>query len=222
MCGNKIEKKDLKLASMFIDIGASNLEEAQQYVQVGDVCTFVSNTVEIGQTICSGALDNRIGCYVLIEVLKLLKQSPYDLYFVFTVQEELGLRGARPSAYAIAPDIGLSIDVAGVGDMPDSKATNCKLGGGAAIKIKDASILTHPSVRDWLIECAKVHHINYQLEVSTSGGTDGGAIHVSRGGAMTGGISIPARYIHSSCECVNRRDVENCIALLAHALSIEI
>lgn len=218
----KIEKKDLKLSNMFIDIGANTKEEAQKLVSVGDVCVYYGESFEMGDLVCSKALDNRVGCFVMLEVLKKIKTSPYDLYFVFSVQEELGLRGAKTIAYAIEPAIGLSVDVTSTGDVPNCEQMDIKLGGGAAIKIKDASIIAHKKVKDWLIDNAKNNNIAYQLEVLLGGGTDGGAIHTTKGGVITGGVSIPTRYIHSSVECANKKDIDNTIELLVKALAISI
>ena len=207
--------KDLKLANMYIDIGASDKESAQKYVNVGDTACFVGDCAFNGNIVISKSLDNRIGCYALIQALKKIKNNTYDLYFTFTVQEEVGLRGARTSAYKINPDMAIAVDVTRTGDTPSSSAMNVKLGSGVAVKVKDASVICHHEVRESLIDVAKKNNIKYQLEVLEKGGTDAGAIHLSHEGVPSGGLSIPTRYIHSSSEMSDLNDVEECIKLIA-------
>ncbi len=207
------DNKDRKISKMYIDIGAKNREEAEKLVSVGDMCVFLGEFSEQGENVISKALDNRAGCYVLIEALKKAK-SDNDLYFVFTVQEEVGLRGAKTSAYGIMPDYALAIDVTDAGDTPENIKIATKLGGGACIKVMDRSVLCDSYVRSVLIELAKNNGISYQLEVMTDGGTDAGAISLTGAGVKTGGISIPTRYIHSPAEMANKSDINACVDLL--------
>lgn len=176
----------LKLENMFIDIGVLNKEEAEKKVSIGDICVYESGFSENDNVIFSKCLDDRIGCFVLIETLKRVKNSDNDLYFVFTVQEEVGLRGARTSAYKINPDLGIAIDVTSSGDTPKAKRFAVSLNKGTAIKVKDNSILTHPKVRELMTEVAEENSIPYQMEVLEFGGTDSGAIHLTREGIPTG------------------------------------
>lgn len=197
----------LKLENMFIDIGVLNKEEAEKKVSIGDICVYESGFSENDNVIFSKCLDDRIGCFVLIETLKRVKNSDNDLYFVFTVQEEVGLRGARTSAYKINPDLGIAIDVTSSGDTPKAKRFAVSLNKGTAIKVKDNSILTHPKVRELMTEVAEENSIPYQMEVLEFGGTDSGAIHLTREGIPTGAISIPTRYVHSTVEMSSKKDI---------------
>ena len=182
-------------------------------VKIGDMANFEGAFSVNGNKIVSKALDNRAGCYVLIETLK-NAEGENDLYFVFTVQEEVGLRGAKTSAYGIDPDLAIAVDVTDTGDTPNAEDMAVKLGCGAAIKVMDRSVLCDAEVRCSLIEAAKNANVSYQLEVMNDGGTDAGAIAVSRAGIKTGGVSIPTRYIHSPSEMADLNDIKNCITVI--------
>lgn len=213
--------KELKLDKMYIDIGANSKEEAEKMVNIGDVCAYYSAPVMDDQKVISPSLDDRIGCYIMMETIKNLTESPNDLYFVFTVQEELGLRGAKTSAYQVEPDIGIAYDVTMTGDTPKARTMALKMGEGFAIKAKDNSMITHPGLKKYLIEQAKEQKTNYQIEVLEFGGTDSGAIHLSKGGVPAGVISIPTRYIHSTCEMVAINDVLSAINYSTKLLTSE-
>ena len=202
-----------RLMNMYIDIGAKTREEAEKSVNVGDMAVFLGGFTEQNGVIIAKALDNRAGCYALIEALKRVK-SENDLYFVFTVQEEVGLRGARTAAYSIDPDIAIAVDVTDTGDTPKSDSVAVKLGGGAAVKVMDYSVICDSGVKSALIALAEANGIKHQLEVMTEGGTDAGVIHFSRGGVKTGGISIPTRYIHSPSEMIEKSDLDAVIRLI--------
>ncbi len=217
-----VKDKKPTFEQLYIDIGATNADEALSMVAIGDVCGFYSKFAVLGDRICSKSLDDRIACYVAIEALKNIKSSPNDLYFVFSTQEELGLRGAKAAAFTVDPDLGIAIDVTGTGDVPESDKMAVKLGGGAAIKIKDNSVLCHRKVIDVLKQTAIEEDIDYQLEVLPYGGTDAGAIHLTKDGVPSGAISIPCRYIHSPSEMVSMHDVVECTKLLTHVLSKEL
>ena len=149
-----------------------------------------------------------------------LKESPYDLYFAFTVQEEVGLRGAGTSAHRIAPEMGIAVDVCGTGDVPSSTAYfDVKLGRGATVKIKDGSLLCNPQVISFLRDAAERAGVTYQDEVMLSGGTDAGAIQRTLGGILAGGVSIPTRNIHSPREIYSLSDVDGAVSILTEALS---
>ncbi|QUH20754.1 M42 family metallopeptidase [Alkaliphilus sp. B6464] len=214
--------KDLTLDKLFIDIGASSKEEAEEKISIGDICVYYSEVIMDDKNIIAPALDDRIGCFIMIEILKALKASENDIYFVFTVQEEVGTRGAKTAGYAIEPDIAISYDVTATGDTPKSKSMAVKLGHGPAVKIKDNSILCHPKVKNLMIEQAEKNSIPYQLEVLEFGGTDSGAIHLTRAGVPSGVLSIPSRYIHSDCEMVSLIDVSNAVELSLRILEEEI
>ncbi len=210
--GTEEENEKRSMSKMYIDIGVKNREEAEKLVSVGDSATFVGDFYVQGERVISKALDNRVGCWVLIETLKNVK-SNNDLYFVFTTQEEVGLRGARTAAYAINPDYALAVDITDTGDTPKCPKMAVKLGEGAAIKVMDYSVITSREVREKLIELAKENDIKYQLEIMTEGGTDAGVIHFAGNGVKTGGISIPTRYIHSPSEMVDKGDMDACVKL---------
>lgn len=159
-------------------------------------------------------MDDRIGCAVLVEAIRRLDHSDHDLYFVFSAQEEVGLRGARTAAYSIDPDLGIAIDVTRTGDTPEAPRMDVSLGKGAAIKVKDSSVIAHPKVKNLMVRLAEADQIKYQLEVLEAGGTDAGAIHLTKSGVPSGTISIPCRYVHSPSEMVDLDDVENCVKLI--------
>ena len=214
--------KDIKLNRMYIDIGASDREEATEKVSIGDVAVYYSPLAESNGRYIGGAMDNRAGCALLIKTIKELKDCKNDAYFVFTVQEEVGLRGAKTSAYAINPDVGIAVDVTSTGDTPKARTMAVKLGAGPAIKVKDGSVICHPKVKDLMIDRAEDIDIPYQIEVLEWGGTDAGAIHLTREGIPSGAVSIPCRYVHSANEMVDEKDLENGVKLLVKILENEI
>lgn len=204
----------LKLENMYIDIGATSKEEAEKCVNIGDICIYHSNLVENENVVFTPYLDDRVGCFIAIEVLKSINKPKNDLYFVFSVQEEVGLRGAKTAAYGIDPDIGMSLDVTTHGDTPKAKRFAISLHKGAAIKVRDNSMIAHPKIRETLVSLAKANNIPYQMEVLEFGGTDSGAIHVNKSGVPSGVISIPTRYVHSTVEMASKSDIINCTELL--------
>jgi len=212
------DMKSLKLSKMYIDIGAKDKKDAEKAVRIGDVACFMGDAVRQGDLVISKAIDDRSGCAVLIEALKRLPQTDNEIYFVFTVQEELGLRGAKTAAYQLKPDIAIAIDVTATGDTPEAHLMEVKCGGGPAIKIKDRSIICHPEVKKLLEYSAKNLNIPYQYEVLEFGGSDPGAIHISAGGVPSGAISIPCRYLHSPVEAASLEDIENAVKLLVEAI----
>jgi len=203
---------------MYIDIGARSREEALKMVNIGDVACFVGDAVLQGDTVISKALDNRSGCAVVVKAIKELKKTDNEIYFVFTVQEEVGLRGAKTAAFSIKPDIAIAVDVTMTGDTPESHPMEVKCGGGPAIKVKDRSVICHPEVRKLLEESAKRNNIPYQLEILEAGGSDPGSIHLTAGGIPSGAISIPVRYVHSPVETASMSDINNAVKLLVEAI----
>ena len=208
----------LKLSNMFIDIGVNSREEAEKNRNIGDVCIYKTEYDENENVVFTAYLDDRVGCYVSIEAIKEIKNPKNDLYFVFTVQEEVGLRGAKTSAYKINPEVGIALDVTGSGDIPKAKPFSVNLDKGTAIKVKDNSILTHPKLRQLMIDISKENNIPYQMEVLEFGGTDSGAIHLTKEGVITGAISIPTRYVHSTVETASKNDILDSIKLLVKLL----
>lgn len=208
--------KDIDFSKMYIDIGASNAEEAQKLVSIGDSAVFKGDFRINGDVVTSKAMDNRAGAYVLISVLKKLKSANNDLYFVFSSQEELGLRGAKAAANSVCPDIGLAVDVTATGDTPNCRRMAVKMGEGPCIKLMDNSIITHKDINDALKKSADEAGVKVQYEVLSFGGTDAGAIHVSGMGVKTGAVSIPTRYIHTPCETINVNDLNGAVELIVN------
>jgi putative aminopeptidase FrvX len=207
------DPKDLKLEKLFIDIGAKDKEEAEGKVSVGTSCAFYQPFVDLGDRVIAKAMDDRVACAIIIEVLKRLENTANDIYAVFATQEEVGLRGARAAAYGISPDVGIALDVTRTGDTPKSRTMDVSLGNGAAIKVKDSSLICHPALKNYMVKVAKEKGIKYQMEVLEAGGTDSAAIQMTKSGIPAGCISIPCRYIHSPCEMVDMGDVEACVQL---------
>ncbi|WP_018921681.1 M42 family metallopeptidase [Salsuginibacillus kocurii] len=211
-----IEKKD-----MFIDIGASSREEAEEFgVRPGDsvvpICDFeVMNNEKL---LMAKAWDNRIGCAIAIEVLKQLEGEahPNEVYGVGTVQEEVGLRGARTSAHAIQPDIGFGVDVGIAGDTPGvtENDARAKIGEGPQILVYDASMISHKGVREFVLETAEEAEIPYQFDAMSAGGTDSGAIHLTANGVPALSITVPTRYIHTHAGILHRDDFEHAVKLI--------
>ena len=202
------------LSKLFVDIGASDKKSAQKKVGIGDSASFVGGFVNMSDCVVSKALDNRAGCAILIKALAEIKNTENDLYFVFTTQEEVGLRGAKTVAFDIEPDVAVAVDVTDTGDTPSAPTMAVEMGKGAAIKVMDRSIMCDADVRAKMVETAKKNKIPYQLEIMTDGGTDAGAIHLTKSGIKTGGISVPTRYIHSPSEMASVKDIESCIELV--------
>ncbi|EKF85029.1 M42 family metallopeptidase [Methanobacterium formicicum] len=218
------KKKPVQYENMFIDIGASDKEDAEEMVNVGDPITIKQKFAELKNDLVMGnAMDNRVGCAIMVEVMKRAR-SDATIYGVGTVQEEVGLKGARTAAYRINPDMALALDVTISGDHPGMKEEDApaKAGKGPCIILTDASgrgIITHPQVKELLIQVAEEEEIPYQLEVSEGGTTDATAIHLTREGIPTGVISPPSRYIHTPVSVVNINDVENAVKLILAVLN---
>lgn len=205
--------KNLKIDKMYIDIGCKNREEAEKLVKIGDVACFVGDFYVQGDCVSSKAMDNRSGCAVLIELAKLMPKTENEIYYVFTTQEEVGLRGAKTAAFGIMPDCAIAIDVTLTGDTPQCNNREVKMGAGPAIKVKDSAYIAHPQVRRELEELANSKGIPYTLELLDRGGSDPGAIQATGVGVPCGGISIPCRYVHSPNEMVSLQDLKNCVKL---------
>lgn len=209
------EGKELALNDLYLDIGAKSRAEAEKLILPGDMAVFGGEAYEAGGRIVAPYLDNRVGCLVLLMALEAVREPANDLYFVFTVQEEVGTRGARTAAYGVAPDWAAAVDVTGSDDVPEAvHGCSTVLGGGAAIKVMDHSVICHPEMVERLTRLAAEKRIPAQRDVLRCGGTDAGAIYGSRGGVITGGISIPCRYMHTTTEMVDRSDIQACAGLV--------
>ena len=206
----------LKMSDLFIDVGAASREEAERLVRVGDTAVYDTRMAVAGSRAVSPYLDNRVSCLVLLMAMEKISGTDNDLYFVFTTQEEVGLRGAKTSAWGIDPDYAVAVDVTPADDQPGSKhLVSSVLGGGAAVKVMDSSVICHPQMVEALMALAADKGIKAQRDVIRAGGTDAGAIHSTRAGVYTGGISVPCRYIHSPMEMVDKNDVKACAELAA-------
>ncbi|GHV06911.1 aminopeptidase [Clostridia bacterium] len=214
----KVKTADRKLSDLFIDIGAKDEKSARKLVNVGDFAVYHAETRLIGTNIVSPYLDDRIGCVVLLQVLSMLQNPQRNVYFVFSAQEEVGCRGARTAAYDIKPDAALAVDICYAGDAPEASPFGAaKLGGGAAIKYRDNSLIGHPELIKWLETLAKKGKITVQRDVMSFGGTDAGAIAITRAGVPSCAVSVPTRYAHTPIETAALADVEACSLLLAAA-----
>ncbi len=218
-------KKPVDKKDMFIDIGATSKEEAMEFgVRPGDsivpVCEFTVMKNE--KMLMAKAWDNRIGCAIAIEVLRQLKDvdHPNTVYGVGTVQEEVGLRGARTSAHFIQPDIGFAVDVGIAGDTPGitEKEALAKMGKGPQIIMYDASMISHKGLRDFVTNTADEAEIPYQFDYVAGGGTDAGAIHLTANGSPALAITIATRYIHSHAGILHRDDFENAVKLIVEVI----
>ncbi|MBE7048085.1 MAG: M42 family metallopeptidase [Ruminococcaceae bacterium] len=205
--------KELKLGNLYVDIGAKNETEAAERITLGEGAAFVGGFATQGGYVISKALDNRAGCYALIRAMQQATDNKQDIYAVFTISEELGLRGAKAVAVSIAPDYAVALDVTRTGDTASGPKMSVRLGDGAAIKIMDHSMLAHPVIKDRLKLLCEEGNIKWQAEVLEKGGTDAGAVHVSGGGVPSGCISIPTRYIHTPGEMIHADDLEQVVAL---------
>jgi tetrahedral aminopeptidase len=203
--------------TLFIDVGAKNKESCP--VKVGEVAGFDRPFIDLGQRLVSKAMDDRIAVAIMIEALKKITNTPHELYFVFTTQEEVGCRGAQTAAFGIHPDIGLAVDVTGVGDTPKGVTMEVSLGKGPAVKVKDSSLVVDPRLVRWMAETAEKIGIPYQYEVLIAGGTDAGAMNLTHAGAPSICLSVPTRYIHSPSEMVDYDDVQNSVKLLVELIT---
>lgn len=204
------------IEKMFLDVGASSVEDCP--IGIGDVAVFERPFLDLGKRLVSKAMDDRVGVAVLIETLRQLQKSAFELYFVFSVQEEVGVRGATVAAFGVEPDLGIAVDVTATGDTPKGHRMEVRLGKGPAIKIRDAGMLADPRVVQWMVQTAEKAKIPYQREILEFGGTDARAIQLSRSGVPAGVISIPCRYVHAPSEMVDLDDVENAVKLLLRLL----
>jgi putative aminopeptidase FrvX len=215
-----VSEKSPSLEELYIDLGAVSAETCP--VSVGDVAVFERPLVEMNGRLVSKAFDDRVGVAVLIETLRRLASqpdaSPHQYYFVFSVQEEVGVRGAAAAAFGIEPDLGLAVDVCGTGDTPNKPPMDVSLGAGPAIKVRDQGMLSDPRVIDWMVTTARSQTLPYQMEILKRGSTDARAIQLTRAGVPVGVLSIPCRYIHSPSEMIDLQDVQNAVALLVALL----
>lgn len=214
--------KQVPINEYFIDLGMKK-EEVNEIVAVGDPVTRERQLIEMGDCVNSKSLDNRVSVFILLETLRALQDQevPYDIYGVFTVQEEVGLRGAISAAHLIDPDFGFGLDVTIAFDVPGANGHDSvtRLGKGAAIKILDGSVISDYRMVNYLKKVAEQEQIKWQPEILPAGGTDtAGVQRYGKKGAISGAISIPLRHIHQTIELAHKGDIKNCIDLLRAGL----
>lgn len=205
--------------AMYIDIGAKSKEEALGSVRIGDYATFATEYAEMGDGLVKGkALDDRVGCAILADLLK--RDYPFDLYGVFTVQEEVGVRGARVAAYAIEPDVAFALESTPCDDSPKETKLEprIRLGKGPAITIADRSTFTDPRLVKLLMDTGKDNRIPFQIKQPMIGSTDVGRIHLTKEGVPSAVVAVPTRYIHSPVAVLSTDDFDHAIALMSKAL----
>lgn len=213
---SKTKPADYKADVFYIDIGATGRKKAEAKVSIGDFFVLTPKLERLsGSRVCGRPLDDRVGCAVLLDVAEKLwnEKLDDDIYYVFSVQEEVGCRGAKTAAFAIAPDVALCFDVTATGDTPAATPMACALGGGAAVKIKDASVICDEETVRALCRVAEEKKIKHQKEILIFGGTDTSSMQLAGSGAAVGALSIPTRYIHSGSEVCDLADAESCVAL---------
>ena len=214
----KVKPADFKADSFYIDIGAKSKKQAEAKVRIGDFFVLTPHVQKLaGGRVCGRPLDDRIGCAVLLDIAERLRDKALDgdVYYVFSVQEEVGCRGAMTAAFAIKPDIAICLDVTATGDTLGASPMACRLGDGAAVKIKDASVICNEEIVRGLCETAQENKIKYQKEILLFGGTDTSSMQLAGAGAAVGAVSIPTRYIHSGNEMCDLADAQSCAALVS-------
>ncbi len=216
------KKKEPEIEDIFVDIGAESKDDVlEKGIEIGTIITYDEDLKKLGENkyTCK-SMDDRIGVFTLLETMKRLEEPAYDTYFVATTQEEVGLRGAKVSGYKITPDLAIAVDVTLAMDIPDVEDHKVvtKLGKGPAVTIMDRTVIGHRKLNAFLEKIAEEHEIPVQRNILTRGGTDAGTIHLTKEGVISTTLSIPTRFVHSTVECVDIRDVENAAVLLAKTL----
>ncbi len=215
-------KIPVKLKDMFIDVGAKDQKDAEKAgISVGDFATRVADFNRmVGTRVTGPGLDNRVGCTVLVEAVKRLKGFKGTLYAVGTVQEEVGLIGVRGATFGINPDVAIALDTSIAGDTPEIKPSEAclELGKGPVLGIKDAITFMNPAVRKWLQDSAKKARVSLQYEVMSGGAADSSAMPMIREGIPSGGVFVTTRHIHSTCEVVDMKDIEDTVKLVTEAV----
>lgn len=215
-CMGSIEEAKNDAGKLYVDIGATSAEDAEKYVKLGDVCGYFGPWMDlVNDRVCSRSLDNRVGCYQLLEALKENDGTyPNDIYYVFTVQEELGCRGAVTAAERIAPDYGIAVDISPAHDYPCDLEGSNALDAGIGIKISDPSVVCDEDLVEAMIKCCEEKHIKYQREVIDKGGTDASSMNLSGWGVKAGGIVTVTRYPHCQSSVASKKDIEAGVDLM--------
>ncbi len=219
---NPSEKGKLpEKSTLTVDIGASSADEAQKYVSIGDIGTFYSKYERLGdRCLLARALDDRVGCAVLMTLIT--EEQPYDAYYTFSVQEEIGCRGARTSSYQVNPDIAIILEATTAADIPDVPQSKqvCRLGDGAVVSFMDSGTVYDRKLYDAAFDIAHKNEIKLQPKASISGGNDASAIHLARDGARVISFSTPCRYLHSSACLINLDDLEQQLNMVRQMLAL--
>jgi endoglucanase len=215
---NEERAKMPTLEGLFVDVGLP-AKTVRKKIDIGDPVTLRQDFVEFGDNVCCKSMDNRVAVWVLIETLRALKNKKpkVDTVAVFTVQEEVGIRGAITSAYGVEPDVGIAVDVTLACDMPGVPETQhiTKLGEGTAIKICDSASISNPKLVTHMKDLARKRKITHQMEILPRGGTDAGGIQKSRAGVPVVTLSVPCRYVHSVVETCSKSDLHATVDLMA-------
>ncbi|MGY6741502.1 MAG: M42 family metallopeptidase [Cecembia sp.] len=209
-----------KTTDFFIDLGMTK-EEVEKYISIGDPITRDRELIEMGDCVNCKSIDNRVAVFILLETLKVLQAPAFDVYATFTVQEEVGLRGANVAAHGINPDFGIALDTTIAFDVPGAQPHEkiTELGKGTAIKIMDASTICDYRMVAFMKQTADNHRIKWQPEILTAGGTDtAGVQRMGKQGAIAGAISIPTRHLHQVIEMAHKEDIAHSILLLKACL----
>lgn len=222
---NEERKKVLEPKDMYVDVGATSSDEVRALgIRVGDpiIPVFPFTVLGTGKTYLAKALDDRVGCALVNDVIKGLvgERHPNTIYGVGTVQEEVGLRGARTSSWVVEPDVGLTMEVGVAGDVPDVKKEDAqgKLGKGPVIVMRDGSMIPNLRLRDLFVETAEKLQIPFQFDFLERGGTDSGAIHLHRRGVPNLVIAVPTRHIHSHAGVMHREDYDHAVRLVTEVI----
>ncbi|MBR1779197.1 MAG: M42 family peptidase [Clostridia bacterium] len=197
----------IKIDDLYIDIGAKNKDQTLRYVSLGDFICFGSDFKVNGDIIMAKALDDRIGCMILIDLIK--SELPFDVYFSFVVQEEIGLRGSTVASYKVAPDSAIVVETTTAADIHGNDDKVCSIGGGPVVPFMDRATVYDRDYYKIAFDLAKKHGLKIQTKTAIAGANDAGAIHKSRGGVKTIAISVPCRYLHSAYSLANIEDIEN-------------
>lgn len=214
-------KKKPKLDDVYVDVGLDG-DTAKERIEPGALVTMDQSTERLGDLVTGKALDNRVSVFIMLEAARRITDPTVTVHFAATVQEEVGLRGARALGVDIAPDLALALDVTIANDVPDANGpTITALGDGTAIKLKDSSVITSPKVHRRLRDLAEDRDIPYQIEVLPRGGTDTAAFQVAAGAIPVGAVSIPTRYLHTVTEAAHVDDIVASIDLVTAFVETE-
>ncbi len=214
---------DYRQNKFVVDIGAKDRKSAEKLVHVADTCAVCPSVTKLSNGFYSGRpFDDKIGCAIMVRAALACEKPVNDTYYVFTVQEEVGCRGAKTSAFSVAPDFSLAYDVTGSGDSMGAKPMEVYLGKGAAVKVKDSSVIADITFVRAIEKIAKENKIPYQLEILEAGGTDTSAMQMAGAGSRASALSVPTRYIHSVNEVINKKDYDACVDLTVAILNTDL